>query len=297
MKISAIRTLTLVTLTLLPAALWVTDVPAAARRRGGGRRKGAQARPASSDWVKLYEPKTHNAKEKMPYRLMKPIAFDKSRRYPVIVSLHGGGGRGDDNRRQLKDWNKQLADKKRRTDYPCYVLAPQSKTLWNKTHLAGIQAVIKALPSVDTDRIYILGHSMGGHGTYILIQLAPDYFAAAAPSAGSGLKRTGEFIDASVIKDIPIWAFHGGKDGVCPFEKDQKVFDEVKKLGGNMKLTKWKGDRHGVSGKFIPGADNGETQLTRISHRVYSESTANLWYSMCTKNLEATKGRPTHDTV
>ncbi|MDP7288428.1 MAG: dienelactone hydrolase family protein, partial [Phycisphaerae bacterium] len=108
--------------------------------------------------------------------------------------------------------------------------------------------------------IGVAGHSMGGHGTYILIQLAPDYFAAAAPSAGSGLRRTEKFIDASVIKDIPIWAFHGDKDGVCPFEKDQKIFDEVKKLGGNMKLTKWKGDKHGVSGKFIPGADNGETQ-------------------------------------
>jgi len=40
-----------------------------------------------------------------------------------------------------------------------------------------------------------------------------------------------------------------------------------------------------------------DKELARISHRVYSESTANLWYSMCTKNLEATKGRPTHDTV
>ncbi|MDP6635564.1 MAG: dienelactone hydrolase family protein [Phycisphaerae bacterium] len=214
---------------------------------------------SSSEWIKLYEPNTH---DKMPYRLMKPISFDKTRRYPVIVSLHGAGGRGDDNRKQLKDWNKQLADKKRRTDYPCYVLAPQSKTLWNKTHLKNVRSIIKNLPSVDTDRIYILGHSMGGHGTYILIQLAPDYFAAAAPSAGSGLRRTEEFIDASVIKDIPIWAFHGDKDGVCPFEKDQKVFDAVKKLGGNMKLTKWKGDRHGVSGKFITGADNGETQLS-----------------------------------
>ena len=216
-------------------------------------------RGASSDWIKLYEPKTHN---KMPYRMMKPISFDRSKRYPVIVSLHGAGGRGTDNRKQLKDWNRLLTDKKRRTDYPSYTLAPQSEGLWNKTHLENIKSIIKALPSVDADRIYILGHSMGGHGTYILIQLDPEYFAAAAPSAGSGLRRTEKFIDPSVIKDIPIWAFHGDKDGICPFERDQKVFDEMKKLGGNMKLTRWKGDRHGVSGKFIPGADNGETQLS-----------------------------------
>jgi len=219
----------------------------------------AADRRTAADWIKLYEPHTHN---KMPYRLMKPISFDKSKSYPVIVSLHGGGGRGTDNRKQLKDWNKLLADKQRRTDYPCYVLAPQSESLWNKTHLENTKSIIKDLPSVDMDRIYILGHSMGGHGTYILIQLAPEYFAAAAPSAGSGLKRTEEFIDASVIKDIPIWAFHGDQDRVCPFERDQKLFDEMKKLGGNMKLTAWKGDGHGVSGKFIPGADNGRTHLS-----------------------------------
>jgi predicted peptidase len=265
MKKSAICVLSLAASILLLAAMSTPGAAAAARRRGRPTRRGANANRPSPDWIKLYEPAIHNADsadKKMPYRLMKPLGFDKSKSYPVIVSLHGGGGRGDDNRKQLKDWNKQLADKKARTDHPCYVLAPQSKGLWNKTHLENIQSIIKALPSVDSGRIYILGHSMGGHGTYILIQLAPNYFAAAAPSAGSGLRRTEKFIDASVIKNIPIWAFHGDKDGVCPFEKDQKVFDELKKLGGNMKLTKWKGDNHGVSGKFIPGAENGETQMT-----------------------------------
>ncbi|MGB2822378.1 MAG: dienelactone hydrolase family protein [Phycisphaerae bacterium] len=219
----------------------------------------AAGKETSSHWIKLYEPSTHN---KMPYRLMKPISFDQSKRCPVIVSLHGAGGRGADNRKQLRDWNKLLADKKRRTDYPCYVLAPQSRSLWNKTHLKNIKGIIKALPSVDMDRIYILGHSMGGHGTYILIQVDPGYFAAAAPSAGSGLRRTEEFIDASVIKDIPIGAFHGDKDRVCPFERDQKVFDEMKKLGGNMKLTRWKGDGHGVSSKLITGGGNGTTEVS-----------------------------------
>jgi len=265
MRRSAVCALVLTASILLLVALSTLDTATAARRRGRPNRGGANAKRPSPDWIKLYEPSVHNADnadKKMPYRLMKPLGFDKSRSYPVIVSLHGGGGRGDDNRKQLKDWNRQLADERTRTEYPCYVLAPQSKGLWNKTHLASIQSIIKALLSVDTDRIYILGHSMGGHGTYILIQLAPNYFAAAAPSAGSGLRRTEKFINASVIKHIPIWAFHGEKDGVCPFEKDQKVFDELKELGGNMKLTKWKGDNHGVSGKFIPGAENGETQLS-----------------------------------
>jgi len=195
---------------------------------------GSAQERTSRDWMRLYEPHMH---KELHYRLMKPIHFDVSKRYPVIVSLHGGGGKGTDNRKQLKGWNRLLAEEQRRSDYPCYVLAPQANRLWDAAHLKNIKDVVSALPSVDMDRIYILGHSMGGHGTYILIQIDPGYFAAAAPSAGSGLRRTEEFIDASVIKDIPIWAFHGDKDGVCPIERDQKLFAEMEKLGGNMKLT------------------------------------------------------------
>lgn len=211
------------------------------------------------EWMVLYEPHVHGG---MPYRLMKPIDFDADESYPLIVSLHGGGGKGTDNRKQLKDWNRQLAEAQRRRDFPCYVLAPQADRLWDAEHLKHIKAIVKALPNVDMTRIYILGHSMGGHGTFILIQLDPDYFAAAAPSAGSGLKRTEPFIDASVIKDIPIWAFHGDQDRVCPYERDLTLFNEMKTLKGNMKLTTWAGDGHGVSGKMIAGDDNGSTQLS-----------------------------------
>jgi predicted peptidase len=213
----------------------------------------------AAGWQALYEPQPS---EKMPYRLMKPLGFDSAKSYPVIISLHGAGGKGSDNKKQLKDWNGQLAAEKVRNQYPCYVVAPQSDRLWDEEHFNEIKRIISELPSVDMKRIYILGHSMGGHGTYIFTQIEPTYFAAAAPSAGSGLKRTEAFIDASKLKDLPIWAFHGDKDGVCPIEKDRKVFEEMKKLGGNMKLTTFAGDNHGISGKMIPGADNGSTEYS-----------------------------------
>ena len=227
---------------------------------------------AQNRWAALYEPASIAG---MPCRVMKPIKMEATNKYPVIISLHGAGGKGSDNKKQLKDWNKQLADEKRRKEFPCYVVAPQATELWNAEHLKKIQTLVKELPNLDEDRIYILGHSMGGHGTYIFIQLAPDYFAAAAPSAGSGLRRTEKFIDASKIKDVPIWAFHGDNDRVCPIEKDQTVFDEMKRLNGTMKFTIWKGDKHAVSGKFIPGADNGTTYTS--SDRCNKEADFLTW--------------------
>lgn len=212
------------------------------------------------EWVvKLHE--AHIYKE-MPYRIMKPIHFNSDHTYPVIVSLHGGAGRGTDNRKQFRKWNQVLATEQNRSDYPCYVLAPQANELWNEVHLSSIQDIIKDLPSVDMNRIYILGHSMGGRGTYILTQINPDYFAAAASSAGSGRAENEKFIDESVIKDIPFWIFHGDQDKTCPIEKDQKVFEAMQEIGGNMKFTTWEGDGHGVSVKLVAGGDNGHTQLS-----------------------------------
>lgn len=227
---------------------------------------------AQQDWKSLYAPQVFQG---MPCRVMQPFQFEAEKTYPLIVSLHGAGGTGTNNAKQLKDWNKQLAEERRRKAFPCYVVAPQAEGLWNVSHLNRIKSLIQTLPSVDMDRIYIMGHSMGGHGTYIFIQLDADYFAAAAPSAGSGRKRTEAFIDPSKIKEVPIWAFHGDRDGVCPIEKDQKVFNEMKKLGGNMKLTIWAGDNHGVSGKMILGADNGTTQCS--SDRCDKETDFMTW--------------------
>ena len=152
---------------------------------------------ASERWDALYEPQVF---EGMPCRVMKPLGLDSKKSYPVIVSLHGAGGKGMNNDKQLKDWNRQLAEKQRRKAFPCYVVAPQAAGLWNAEHLDKIKALIKRLPSVDMDRIYVMGHSMGGHGTYIFIQLDPEYFAAAVPSAATKTRK----IDGPAHRIMPL---------------------------------------------------------------------------------------------
>lgn len=211
------------------------------------------------DWVKLHEPHIYND---MPYRLMKPINFDPDKSYPVIVSLHHGGCKGTDNLKQFKPGLEFLTEEQNRKDYPCYVVAPQTLVKWGAEHLQNIKDIINDLPAVDMDRIYVLGHSMGGAGTYTFIQSDPEYFAAAAPSAGSGLANRESTIDATIINDIPIWAFHGDQDDVCPIDKDQKIFAKMKEVGGNMKLTTWVGDGHPVEPKMFRGGDNGKTECS-----------------------------------
>ena len=208
----------------------------------------------------LLEAHTYKTKT---YRLLKPVNLNSNNKSQYIISLHAVGGRGTDNLKQNKDsrWINYMAKEEIRKCCPCYLLVPQSNELWKKYHLNKFKEIISQLPSVDTNRIYILGHSMGGHCTYRLIQIDPDYFAAAAPSAGSGLTETYDFFDVSVIKNIPIWVFHGDADKRCSYEKEHKVFADMQKIVRNMKFNTWNGDGYDrqIALKMITGSNNGIT--------------------------------------
>ena len=86
-------------------------------------RKRAQKAAVSERTLALYEPGEY---KELKYRLMKPIDFDADETYPLIVSLHGAGGRGTDNIKNLRNWNEYMADESLRRRHPCFVLAPQS---------------------------------------------------------------------------------------------------------------------------------------------------------------------------
>jgi predicted peptidase len=94
--------------------------------------------------------------------------------------------------------------------------------------------------NIDTSRIYVIGHSMGGFGTFNAIWNRPDFFAAAIPSAGVLLPQ----FNREKIKDIPIWLFHGDDDKIIDYRWGVNVFDEMKQVGANMKFSSIKGIGH-----------------------------------------------------
>ena len=66
----------------------------------------------------------HSGK-KLPYRLLKPLAIEEGKKYPLVVFLHGAGERGTDNEKQLVHGVPQFASKENREKYPCFLIAPQ----------------------------------------------------------------------------------------------------------------------------------------------------------------------------
>ncbi len=192
--------------------------------------------------------------KKLPYRLLKPLAIEEGKKYPLVVFLHGAGERGTDNEKQLVHGVPQFASKENREKYPCFLIAPQCpdgkkwvEVDWSADHhtlpkdpgevgrltLALIEKSIQELP-VDPKRVYLTGLSMGGYGTWDLLARRPDLFAAAAPVCGGADEATAE-----KIKDIPIWVFHGGKDPVVKPARSRNMVAALKKAGGKPRYTEY----------------------------------------------------------
>ncbi len=137
---------------------------------------------------KKFEARTHKSDWVMPYRLFRPEAAEK---LPLVMYLHGSGGLGDDNLKQLglgnifvtRVW--LLPENQKR--FPCYVVVPQADRGWVKYDFSqDTEGPPKILPglgdgarlaleiverschdfSIDEHRIYVTGQSMGGAGTW-----------------------------------------------------------------------------------------------------------------------------------
>ena len=205
------------------------------------------------DLEKLFEAKTFTqGKASLSYRLLKPATIDKDKTYPLVIFLHGSGERGKDNKAQLKHGVADFASEERIKKSPCFLIAPQCPTgrLWSlsakssadaepgKLVLDLIEKTCKDLP-IDQKRIYITGLSMGGYGTWTLMAHKPDLFAAGIPICGGGDEKM-----ADKLVKIPIWVFHGDKDGAVKVERSRNMVAAIKKAGGKPDYTEYPGVGH-----------------------------------------------------
>jgi len=178
--------------------------------------------------------------------------YDPITKYPLVIFLHGSGERGDDNEAQLQWGVMNFASSQNMKMHPSIVIAPQlpkdmswgnfsgedwslqpspSKTM--KLLIELIHESIKNLP-VDTNRIYITGLSLGGHGTYDAISRYPDLFAAAVPVCGKG-----DVSKSASISHIPIWIFHGALDAAVDPIFSQNMVEALTKEGAHPGYTQY----------------------------------------------------------
>jgi len=95
--------------------------------------------------------------------------------------------------------------------------------------------------SIDPDRRYVTGLSMGGFGTFDLLVRRGQYFAAGIPICG-GLDES----RAKEIAHVPFWVFHGSNDPAVPVVRSRSAVEALKAAGGDPKYTEYEGMGHNV---------------------------------------------------
>ncbi len=169
----------------------------------------------------------------MKYVLQLPEGYREGEKYPTLLFLHGSGTRGEDI--ELLRSNCFFKLIKEHKDLPFVCIAPQCKKNSWFDEFESLKAFVQFVTEqdfVDTKRLYLIGNSMGGYGSWELAMCCPEYFAAVVPICGGGM-----YWNAGRLKHLPIWAFHGEKDRVVFVEESRKMVDAVNKRGGNARLT------------------------------------------------------------
>jgi len=201
------------------------------------------------------------------FAVLPPRDFDPRRSYALILTLHGAGveAYGQVKAYGPKDW--------------AFVVAPTNRRRfgfdwqdWGRLHTLQVLDIVTRRFPIDTNRIYLTGHSMGGHGTWHVGLHHPDRFAAIAPSAGwTSFQRYVPFFlqqsaiyahpDLLAIRDrvlradrtplfvenalnLPAFVLQGGKDDNVPPTHARHFVGLLKRLGYKVQYLEVPGKGH-----------------------------------------------------
>jgi len=189
--------------------------------------------------------------ETVRYWIYLPTDYEKqaeSGGAPLLMFLHGAGERGNTpeevNKVKVHGPPKLLDNPEFNKKFPCVAVSPQCRHgfAWSPAQLMLLLDHIEKNYKIDKKQIYVTGISMGGFGTWMCLNESPKRFAAAAPVCGGAKPEWAE-----KLTEIPIWNFHGDKDGAVPFFLSEKMVEAVKKAGGKKIIfTIYEGGGHDV---------------------------------------------------
>ncbi len=190
----------------------------------------------------------------LPYRLFVPRGYDPYKRYPLVLYLHGAGGRGNDNLKQMTDVPRflALAEPAVQRKWPCFILAPQcpegmkwANMAWGEPTGAGkftsitwpmeaasalLDSLARQYSGIDASRLYVTGISMGGYGTWDAVCRFPGKFKAAVPICGGG--DPGKVGQTPELKNLWVRAYHCADDPAVPVLRSREMIAAMKALGG-----------------------------------------------------------------
>jgi poly(3-hydroxybutyrate) depolymerase len=180
------------------------------------------------------------ANEIMPYRVYIPKTYDASRPVPLVVALHGLGASEDS---WMDGYQRQLPALAEKYGYIAVSplgyrvdgfygysygndAASRRKQALSEQDVIQVLARVRQQYRIDDTRIYLMGHSMGAIGTWVLAAKYPDIWAALGPIAGTGNPQA-----VSKMKHMPQFVVHGDADPTVPVAGSRNMVAQMKSLG------------------------------------------------------------------
>ena len=171
----------------------------------------------------------------LSYLLFLPADYEKniSQRWPLILYLHGGSLRGTD----IDSVRKLGLPRKIESEpsFPFVVVSPQCPAgeIWTDVEALGaLLDHIQTAYRIDSDRIYVTGHSMGGRGALYVAYRFPQRFAAIlALSPLSPITAWGE-----KLAKVPLWILHGDADSIAQVADTKELARSIEAAGGHPRI-------------------------------------------------------------
>lgn len=191
--------------------------------------------------------------ESFEYLVQLPLEYDPYRRYPCVVSLHGAGSGPED---QILWWaggaNPQTGIRNGQAIRHGYiVIAPawakktQRKYEYTaREHAAVLSCLRDALQrfSVDTDRVFLSGHSMGGDAAWDIALAHPDLWAGLLPVTATADKYVSLYWKNA--KGLPMYFVAGERDGNRIADNARDLDRYMKRAGFDCMYVEYLGRGH-----------------------------------------------------
>ena len=205
-----------------------------------------------------------DAGKEMEYALFVPSTYDKTKKTPLMIALHGLGS----NAQQIIRY-RGLTDLAEKHGYivaapmgynsggwygqkPPFGRKPEPENLFelSEKDVMNVLDIVRKEFTTDPDRTYLMGHSMGGGGTFHIGMKTPEIWAALAPIAPAIFHSVG---DVEKIKNIPVILVQGDKDPLVKVERIRPWADKMKELKMTYEYVEVPGGGHvDVAMKNLP---------------------------------------------
>lgn len=166
---------------------------------------------------------------------------------PVLLFLHGASLRGTDLNRVRK--YGPLDAISMGLDINAIIIAPQNPGgAWNSYKVLDILNWVCGQYDVDTNRIYLIGMSLGGFGTIEFLANHAEKIAASMELCGGTIRN-----DLCKLNTVPLWIIHGTADRAVPVSRATQIYESMKKCGPTdlLRLDKWAGVNHGALARLF----------------------------------------------